>query len=84
MPYRLLILFFSFTLLSGQALFNRWVGTDPLTGSARSTAMGNTHLLNSTGSSNIRFNPAKLGAIHSIREFDLQINLNLSLLYLDI
>ena len=60
MRYRLLIVFFSLTLLSAQSLFNRFVGTDPFIGSARSTAMGNTHLLNSTGSSNVRFNPANL------------------------
>ena len=74
MHYRLLILFFTLTLLSGQSLFNRWVGTDPFTGSSRSTAMGKTHLLNSIGSSNVRFSPATLGKIRSMRGFDFQIN----------
>ena len=74
MHYRLLILFFSLTLLSGQSLFNRWLGTDPFIGSARATAMGNTHTLNSTGSKNVRFNPAKLGMMQSRLGFNLQIN----------
>ena len=74
MHYRLLILFFSLTLLSGQSLFNRFVGTDPFTGSSRSTAMGNTHLLNSTGSSNVRFNPANLGNMKTKSGFDFQLN----------
>ena len=36
--------------------------------------MGNTHLLNSIGSSNVRFNPANLGTIKTKREFDFQLN----------
>ena len=74
MRYRLLILFFSLTLLSGQSLFNRFVGTDLFMGSARATAMGNTHLLNSTGSTNIRFNPANLVQKQSRLGFDFQVN----------
>ena len=74
MPYRLFIIFLCFSFLPGQSLFNRFVGTDPFTGSSRSTAMGDTHLLNSTGSSNVRFNPANLGEIRSMRGFDFQIN----------
>ena len=74
MHYRLLILFFSLTLLSGQSLFNRWVGTNPFIGSAGATAMGNTHLLNSTGSTNVRFNPANLGTMESKLGFNFQVN----------
>jgi len=74
MHYRFLILFFSLALLSGQSLFNRFVGTDPFIGSARSTAMGNTHLLNSTGSTNVRFNPANLGMMQSRLGINLQLN----------
>ena len=73
MHYRFLILFFSLTLLSGQSLFNRFVGTDPFMGSAQSTAMGNTHLLNSSGSANVRFNPANLGTIKTKRGFECLI-----------
>ena len=68
------ILLFFITSITGQSLFNRWTGTDPFVGSARSTAMGNTHLLNSTGSSKVRFNPANLGNIDTKLGFDFQIN----------
>ena len=74
MHYRLLILFFSFTLLSGQSLLNRFIGTEPFRGSARATSMGDTHLLNSTGSTNVRFNPANLGMMQSKLGFNFQIN----------
>ena len=74
MLYRIFIIIFSFSLISGQSLFNRWTGTDSFVGSPRSTAMGNTHLLNSTGSNNVRFNPAILGIIKSKRELCIQIN----------
>ena len=74
MLYRFLILFIYLSSLPGQAMFNRWVGTTPFTGSARSTAMGSTHLLNSIGSSNARFNPANLGAMKSRFGFDFQVN----------
>ena len=74
MHYRLLIIVISLTFLSGQSLFNRFVGTDPFTGSARSTAMGNTHLLNSTGSTNIRFNPSNLVRMNSRGGINLQTN----------
>ncbi len=74
MHYRLLILFFSFTLLTGQSLFNRFVGTEPFMGSARATSMGDTHLLNSIGSTNARFNPANLGIMDSKLGFNLQMN----------
>ena len=75
MPYKIIIiLILSQSLLLGQSLFNRWVGTDPFMGSARSTAMGNTHLLNSTGSTNVRFNPANLGMMQSRLGFNLQMN----------
>ena len=74
MHYRLLIIVISLTFLSGQSLFNRFVGTEPFIGSARSTAMGNTHLLNSTGSTNIRFNPSNLVRMNSRGGINLQIN----------
>ena len=73
MLYRIIfILILSQTFLLGQSLFNRWVGTDPFTGSARSTAIGHTHLLNSSGSSNVRFNPANLSSLESKLIFDIQ------------
>ena len=73
MLYRIIfILILSQTFLLGQSLFNRWVGTDPFTGSARSTAIGHTHLLNSSGSSNVRFNPANLSSLESKLTFDMQ------------
>ena len=68
------ILLFFITSITGQSLFNRWTGTDSFVGSPRSTAMGNTHLLNSTGSNNVRFNPAILGIIKSKRELSIQVN----------
>ena len=75
MRYKLLIMLFTIAHYSmGQSLFNRWVGTDPFTGSVRSTAMGSTHLLNSSGSSNARFNPANLTSLGSLLGFDLQID----------
>ncbi len=74
MHYRIFLIILSLSALSGQSLFNRWTGTDPFVGSARSTAMGNTHLLNSTGSSKVRFNPANLGNIDTKLGFDFQIN----------
>jgi len=74
MHYRILLIILFLSGLLGQSLFNRWVGSDALMGSSRSTAMGNTHLLNSTGSSNIRFNPANLGDMKTKRGFDFQLN----------
>ena len=74
MHYRIFLIILSLSALSGQSLFNRWVGTDPFVGSARSTAMGNTHLLNSTGSNDVRFNPANLGNTKTNLEFDFQVN----------
>ena len=74
MRYRILLIILFLSALSGQSLFNRWVGSDPFMGSPRSTAMGNTHLLNSTGSSNVRFNPANLGNMKTKRGFDFQLN----------
>jgi len=74
MLYRILLIILFLSALSGQSLFNRWVGSDPFMGSPRSTAMGNTHLLNSTGSSNVRFNPANLGNMKTKRGFDFQLN----------
>ena len=75
MRYKIIIfIIFIHSLLLGQSLFNRFVGTDPFIGSARSTAMGKTHLLNSTGSTNVRFNPANLGMIQSRLGISLQMN----------
>jgi len=74
MHYRILLIILFLSALSGQSLFNRWVGSDPFMGSPRSTAMGSTHLLNSTGSSNVRFNPANLGNMKTKRGFDFQLN----------
>ncbi len=74
MLYRLLFIFVCLSFLPGQSIFNRWLGTDPFTGSAQSTAMGSTHLLNSSGSSNARFNPANLALIDSNFEINLQID----------
>jgi len=74
MLYRIFIIIFLFSLISGQSLFNRWMGTDSFVGSPRSTAMGNTHLLNSTGSNIVRFNPANLGIIKLKRELSIQVN----------
>ena len=59
-------------MASSQSLFNRFLGADSFSGSARSTAMGNTHLLNSTGSHNVRFNPAMLSNKNNY--FDFQVN----------
>ena len=72
MLYRLLIIFCCLSFLPGQSLFNRFVGTDPFTGSARSTAIGHTHLLNSRGSSNVRLNPADLVSGEVSWGFDMQ------------
>jgi len=74
MRYRILLIILFLSALSGQSLFNRWTGSDPFMGSPRSTAMGSTHLLNSTGSSNVRFNPANLGNMKTKRGFDFQLN----------
>jgi len=74
MLYRILTIIITFSVLSGQSLFNRWTGTDAFVGSARSTAMGNTHLLNTSGSNNVRFNPANLGLLISKREVSIQVN----------
>ena len=61
MRYKFLVLII-FSMVSAQSLFNRFLGADSFSGSSRSTAMGKTHLLNSTGSHNVRFNPAMLSA----------------------
>ena len=68
------ILPFFITSIIGQSLFTRWTGTDSFVGSPRSTAMGKTHLLNSTGSNNVRFNPANLGKTKTQLGFDFQVN----------
>ena len=57
----------------GQSMFNRWIGSDPFSGSSKSTAMGNSHVLNSIGSANTRFNPANLINENSIFTFDIQL-----------
>ena len=73
MRYKFFVLII-FSLLSAQSLFNRFLGADSFSGSARSTAMGKTHLLNSTGSNNIRFNPAILSARSNGIGVDFQVN----------
>ena len=58
--------------LMGQSLFNRFTGADLFNGSVSSSAMGATHLLNSNGSWQSRYNPASLtkgGAV-----IDLQLS----------
>ena len=75
------ILFFVFINLAlCQALFNRWVGSNQFIGSSKSTGMGKTHIFNSQGSFNARFNPAKLGSIKSKYEFKKN-SFNTNLLY---
>ena len=73
MLYKLLLILTCLSLLTGQSMFNRWVGSDSFSGSTKSTAMGNSHILNSTGSSNTRFNPANLMNENSIFNFDIQL-----------
>ena len=72
MLYRLFFISFCLSFLPGQSLFNRFIGTDPFTGSARSTAIGHAHLLNSSGSANVRFNPANLASKEMNWGFDMQ------------
>ena len=73
MRYKFLVLII-FSMVSAQSLFNRFLGADSFSGSARSTAMGKTHLLNSTGSNNVRFNPAILSARSNKIGVDFQVN----------
>ena len=61
-------------MVSAQSLYNSFLGADSFSGSARSTAMGKTHLLNSTGSNNVRFNPAMLSAKSNKTGIDFQVN----------
>ena len=72
MRYKFLVLII-FSMVSAQSLFNRFLGADSFSGSARSTAMGKTHLLNSTGSNNVRFNPAMLSVRGNDIGFDFQV-----------
>jgi len=72
MRYKIFVLII-FSMVSGQSLFNRFLGADSFSGSARSMAMGNTHLLNSTGSHNVRFNPSMLSARTKCIGIDLQV-----------
>jgi hypothetical protein len=71
MRYKIIVLII-LSMASSQSFFNRFLGADSFSGSARSTAMGNTHLLNSTGSHNVRFNPAMLSNKNNC--FDFQVN----------
>ena len=73
MLYKLLLILTCLSPLTGQSMFNRWIGSDSFLGSSKSTAMGNSHILNSTGSTNTRFNPANLLNENSIFNFDMQI-----------
>ena len=59
-------------LLMGQSLFNRFTGSDMFNGSASSSAMGRTHLLNSSGSWQSRYNPASLAK--GVAVIDLQLS----------
>ena len=61
-------------MVSAQSLFNRFLGADSFSGSSKSTAMGKTHLLNSTGSNNVRFNPAMLPDRSNGVGIDFQVN----------
>ncbi|MBC8310923.1 MAG: hypothetical protein H8E72_01330 [Candidatus Marinimicrobia bacterium] len=72
MRYKIFVLII-FSLVSSQSLYNRFLGADSFSGSARSTAMGNTHLLNSTNSYNVRFNPAMLSARNNGVGIDFQV-----------
>jgi len=62
-----------FSMISAQSIFNGYIGADSFSGSARSTAMGKTHLLNSTGSNNVRFNPAILSTGSNGVGIDFQV-----------
>tara|TARA_B100000686_G_C16801866_1_gene986664 strand:+ start:4873 stop:6171 length:1299 start_codon:yes stop_codon:yes gene_type:complete len=73
MLFKLLIILITLSPLMGQSMFNRWIGSDPFSGSSKSTAMGNSHILNSIGSANTRFNPANLINENSIFTFDIQL-----------
>jgi len=73
MRYKFLVLII-FSLVSAQSLFNSFLGADSFSGSVKSTAMGNTHLLNSTGSNNVRFNPAMLSSRGNGIGIDFQVN----------
>jgi len=74
MLYRILIIIFTFSLVSAQSLFNRWNGSNSFVGSARSTSMGETHLLNSSGSSQTRFNPSSLSVNGKLIGINFQVN----------
>ena len=74
MHYKLIFIILLITSSYTQSLFNRVIGTNPTSGSSVSTAIGNTFLLNSFGSSNVRYNPAKLSQLDSTLLFDYELN----------
>ena len=76
MHYKIIFILTFFSISFGQSLFNRWTGSDPFIGSAKSNAMGSTHLINSYGSTNARFNPASLSHLHSNLIINLQLDRN--------
>ena len=49
-----------------QSIYNRFLGASNVSGPATSSSMGNTHLLNASGSQSVRFNPAKLSEYEGI------------------
>ena len=75
MPYKILIIHtLMISFMFPQSLFNLWSGTDPFVGSAKSSSMGQTHILNSEGSSTIRFNPANIKFNSTKPILNFQIN----------
>lgn len=76
MHYKIIFILTFFSISFGQSLFNRWTGSDPFIGSAKSNAMGSTHLINSYGSTNARFNPASLSHLPSNLVINLQLDRN--------
>ena len=72
MRYKIFVIIL-FSIASSQSLFHRFLGADSFSGSARSTAMGKTHLLNSSGSNNVRYNPALLSDFDSNTFIDFQV-----------
>ena len=74
MHYSLFIIIFLSTMI-GQTIVGSRIGSDPFTGSSRSTAMGNTHLLNSSFSYSARYNAARIPSI-SQNKYNFSIQLN--------
>ena len=71
MRYKIFVIIL-FSIASSQSLFHRFLGADSFSGSARSTAMGKTHLLNAIGlelqnQNNIMFISAERFMYHFIK-----------------